>query len=42
MEDASHYRSIVGALQYLTITRPDIAFAVNKACQFMQQPLPEN
>jgi hypothetical protein len=31
------YRSVVGALQYLTITRPNIAFAVNKACQFMQQ-----
>jgi histone deacetylase 1/2 len=38
MEDTSHYRSIVGALQYLTITRPDITFAVNKACQFIQQP----
>ncbi|GMP27071.1 hypothetical protein CsSME_00003233 [Camellia sinensis var. sinensis] len=23
------------ALQYLTITRPDISFAVNHACQFM-------
>ncbi|XP_028093545.1 uncharacterized protein LOC114293626 [Camellia sinensis] len=32
----SFYRSIVGALQYLTITRPDIAFAVNQACQHMQ------
>jgi hypothetical protein len=38
VEDPFGYRSIVGALQYLTITRPDIAFAVNKACQFMQQP----
>ncbi|KAM1784958.1 hypothetical protein ACFX12_037917 [Malus domestica] len=33
------YRSIVGALQYLTFTRPDIAFAVNQCCQFMHNPL---
>jgi len=38
MKDAFGYRSVMGALQYLTITRPDIVFAVNKACQFMQQP----
>ena len=38
MADVTHYRSVVGALQYVTLTRPDIAFAVNKACQFMQQP----
>jgi len=33
------YRSIVGALQYLTFTRPDIAFSVNQACQFMHNPI---
>ena len=33
------YRSIVGALQYLTFTRPDIAFVVHQVCQFMQQPM---
>lgn len=30
------YRSIVGALQYLTFTRPDIAFSVHQVCHFMQ------
>ncbi|KAM1213133.1 hypothetical protein ACFXTH_004514 [Malus domestica] len=33
------YRSIVGALQYLTFTRPDIAFSVHQVAQFMQCPM---
>ncbi|XP_022157372.1 uncharacterized protein LOC111024092 [Momordica charantia] len=36
--DPTAYRSLVGSLQYLTLTRPDIHFYVNKACQHMQQP----
>ena len=32
------YRSLVGALQYATFTRPDIRFAVNRVCQFMHKP----
>jgi ribosomal protein L5 len=32
------FRSTVGALQYLSITRPDIAFSVNKLSQFMHKP----
>lgn len=32
------YCSIVGALQYATLTRPDISFAVNKVSQFMHAP----
>ncbi|KAJ3676869.1 hypothetical protein LUZ60_002593 [Juncus effusus] len=38
MEDPKLYRSTVGALQYATITRPEIAFAVNKVSQFMHSP----
>ena len=37
--DPTLYRSIVGVLQYTTITRPEISFAVNKVCQFMSNPL---
>ncbi|XP_073358178.1 uncharacterized protein [Aegilops tauschii subsp. strangulata] len=37
-EDATEYRSIVGGLQYLLITRPDISFAVNRVCQYLHTP----
>jgi histone deacetylase 1/2 len=37
-EESTRYRSIVGGLQYLTMTRPDLAFAVNKVCQFLSVP----
>ncbi|GKV09732.1 hypothetical protein SLEP1_g21188 [Rubroshorea leprosula] len=36
--DPTHYRSIVGTLQYLTFTRPDLSFVVNYVCQFMNSP----
>jgi hypothetical protein len=26
----TEYRKVIGALQYLSLTRPDISFAVNK------------
>ena len=40
--NAALYRTVLGSLQYATITRPEIRFAVNKVCQFMQNPLEED
>ncbi|KAG7585690.1 Reverse transcriptase RNA-dependent DNA polymerase [Arabidopsis thaliana x Arabidopsis arenosa] len=37
-EDVTKYRRLVGKLIYLTITRPDICFAVNVVSQHMQAP----
>ncbi|PKI35921.1 hypothetical protein CRG98_043675 [Punica granatum] len=37
-QDSSLYRSVVGSLQYLLLTRPDIAYGVNQVCQFMHRP----
>jgi histone deacetylase 1/2 len=36
-EDSTRYRSIIGALQYLTLTRPDLSFVVSKVCQFLHK-----
>ncbi|GKB23892.1 retrovirus-related pol polyprotein from transposon RE2 [Tanacetum coccineum] len=36
--DSSSYRSIVGSLQYLAITHPDVSFVVNNLSQFMHAP----
>ena len=38
VENLSLYQSLVGALQYVTLTRLDKSLAVNKACQKMHQP----
>jgi len=38
VQDSTLYRFVVGALQYILITRPKLSYAVNKACQFMQNP----
>lgn len=38
LSDPSQYRTVVGSLQYLLITRPYITFAVNKLSQYMHCP----
>uniref|UniRef100_A0A2N9GUG0 Reverse transcriptase Ty1/copia-type domain-containing protein n=1 Tax=Fagus sylvatica TaxID=28930 RepID=A0A2N9GUG0_FAGSY len=38
LPDPHAYRSMVGALHYLTFTRPDISFAVHQVCQYMSTP----
>eukprot|EP00253_Pinus_taeda_P024851 PITA_24851 len=37
-EDATKYKQLVGSLNYLTTTRPDISFAVGILSRFMQKP----
>ncbi|XP_049345033.1 uncharacterized mitochondrial protein AtMg00810-like [Solanum verrucosum] len=36
--DGTEYRSVLGKLQYLSLTRPDIIYAVNKLTQFNTFP----
>jgi hypothetical protein len=38
LTDQTFYRSIAGALQYLTLTRPELAYAVQQACLHMHEP----
>ncbi|XP_015950729.2 uncharacterized mitochondrial protein AtMg00810-like [Arachis duranensis] len=38
-DEPALYRLVVGSLQYLTITRPELAYAVGKLSQFMQDSL---
>lgn len=38
LSNPTEYRSLAGALQYLTFTRPDISYAVQQICLFMHEP----
>lgn len=38
LHDVSSYRRLIGKLHYLTITIPNISFAVKNLRQFMQEP----
>lgn len=42
LKDPKEFRMVVGSLQYLLITRPEMAFAVNKLSQYMQSPTTEH
>jgi hypothetical protein len=37
--DSTAYRSLVGGLQYLTLTGPYLAFSINKVCQYLHAPI---
>jgi len=38
LDEPGEYRTVIGSLQYLAFTRPDIAYAVNRLSQFMHRP----
>ena len=42
LDDPKQFRAVVGSLQYLSLTRPDISFAVNRMSQYMHQPTDEH
>lgn len=38
MDDPHLYRQVIGSLQYACLTRPDIAYVVNKLYKYMSNP----
>lgn len=42
LADDAPYRSLLGSLQYLAFTRPDLSYVVTRLSQFMHQPIMEH
>lgn len=42
LPDPTEYRAVVGSLQYLAFTRPDLSYAVNKLSRYMHMPTTEH
>ena len=38
LDDPSSYKRMIGKMLYLTITRPDISYSVNRLSQFLSNP----
>ena len=38
LDDFNSYRGIIGVLQYLTLTQPNLSYSVNFVSQFMHAP----
>ncbi|KAI0518628.1 hypothetical protein KFK09_006064 [Dendrobium nobile] len=41
-QDPVCYRRLIGSLQYLTLTRPDLSYSINLLSQYMHDPLPSH
>lgn len=39
LQDSTHYISIIGSFQYLTITQPDLTYSVGNSYNFKATPL---
>lgn len=42
VSDPTQFRSVVGTLQYATLTRLKISYDVNKVCQFLSNPFEDH
>ncbi|KAL6327756.1 hypothetical protein AAG906_024726 [Vitis piasezkii] len=42
LTNCTEYKTLVGSLQYLCLTRSDLSYVVNKLSQFMHRPTSEN